>query len=253
MNRILVISIFLFSLFSSAYAWADNYFFVTLEYPPLEYKGKDGKAQGASVEIVTQIMMNLGHSVEIRVLDWTRALKMVKEGGADAIFTAYKNPERETFLDYSQHVFVPQIVCFYAKRGHNISFEGDFDKLKGNKIGVVSTISYGHKFDQARSRLYVETADKLEYNYRKLLEGSIDLVISNSFMAEKTLNQLKLTDEIVRLPQEIERVPSYIAFSKKRALSTLRDQFDRELIKFKTSGEYFRVMRKYGINIQSIK
>ena len=253
MKRLLLISVFLFSLFSSACVWADNYSFVTLEFPPLEYTGKDGKAQGAAVEIVTHIMKNLGHTVDIRVLDWTRALKMVEEGEADAIFSAYKNSERETFLDYSQHVLVPQMVYFYIKRGGGISFKGDFDPLEGDKIGVVSTISYGQKFDRARSGLRVERADTLEQNFRKLLEGSIDLVISNNFTAEKTLHQLKVTDEIVRLPQEVESVPSYIAFSKKRKLSALQAQFDRELVKMKTSGEYSRIMRKYNINIQSIK
>ncbi len=107
-------------------AWADNFKFVSLEYPPLEFKGSNGEAQGIAVDIVTKIMTNLGHTIDIKIYPWARSLKMTKEGLADAIFTAYKNPERETFLDYSKNVLVSQIVSFYVLKDSDITYDGDF-------------------------------------------------------------------------------------------------------------------------------
>ena len=72
---------------------------------------------------------------------------------------------------------------------------------------------------------------------------------SNIHVADWELQKVQLREEIVRLPHEVERVSSYIAFSKQRSLTTLRDQFDQELRNLKASGEYDEVIRKYGIEI----
>ena len=229
---------------------ADNYSFVTFRFPPLEYGGDDGKAQGITVEIVRKVINNLGHNVEIKVFPWTRALMMVRKGTADAIFTAYKNPEREKFMDYSNQILFPQIVYFYKKKGVKIDFDGDLKTLKNIRIGVVSTISYGKKFDQIKSKLNLDKANKLEQNFEKLLLGRIDLVPCNVHVAEYTLHHLGWADKIVRVSLKIERVPSYIAFSKKRNLEALRDQFDQEIEKMKINGEYGKILNKYGVNIK---
>jgi polar amino acid transport system substrate-binding protein len=239
-----------FILYPSSKVAAEHYRFVTLEFPPLEYAGEDGTPQGIAVDIVTKIMNKLGHTVDVKLYPWARGLDMVKEGDADAIFTAYKNPERELFLDYSQQVLIPQIVCFYVKKGNPITFDGDLNTVKDKRIGIVSTISYGQKFDQFKPQLQLDRVEELEQNFKKLEAGRIDLVISNAYVAESTLGKLQSTDSFTRLPQEVERVPSYIGFSKKRGLAALRDQFDQELIKLKESGEYTEIMKKYGVDMQ---
>lgn len=249
MKRIVIVSIvFLGVLSMYAQLEAANYVFVTLEFPPLEYTGEDGNPRGIAVDMVKRIMSSLGHEIQIKVYPWPKALEMVRAGDADAIFTAYKTPERETFLDYSKEVFIPQIVGFYVKKGSSITFNGDLHTLRTKHIGVVSTISYGPKFDQMGPQLQVEPVERIEQNFQKLLSGRIDLIISNIHVADWELQKLQLREEIVRLPHEVERVSSYIAFSKRRNLTTLRDQFDQELRKLKANGEYNIVIEKYGMN-----
>ena len=250
MNRMVIVSIvFLGVLALYSQPEAANYVFVTLEFPPLQYTGEDGNPKGIAVDMVKRIMSSLGHKVQIKVYPWTKALEMVRAGDADAIFTAYKTPEREVFLDYSAEVFVPQIVGFYVKKGSPITFNGDLNTLRAKHIGVVSTISYGPKFDQMHTQLQVESVERLEQNFQKLLSDRIDLLISNIHVAEWELQKLQLRGKIVRLPHEVERVSSYIAFSKQRSLTTLRDQFDQELRKLKNNGEYDEVFGKYGIEV----
>jgi polar amino acid transport system substrate-binding protein len=250
MKRMVIASImFLGVLALYSQPEAANYVFVTLEFPPLEYTGVDGNPKGIAVDMVKRIMSSLGHTVQIRVYPWPKALEMVRNGDADAIFTAYKTPERETFLDYSTEVLVPQIVGFYVKKGSPITFNGDLRTLRARHIGVVSTISYGPKFDQMRTQLQVEHVDRIEQNFQKLLSDRIDLMISNIHVADWELQKLQLREKIVRLPHEVERLSSYIAFSKQRSLTTLRDQFDQELRKLKANGEYDEVIGKYGIEI----
>lgn len=252
LRQIIIITATLFISMPSAPVFADAYAFVTFQYPPLEFAGENEKAEGIAVEIVANIMEALGHEVEITVYPWTRALKRVREGAADAIFTAYKNAERETFLDYSRQVLIPQVVYFYQKRGSAVQFDGSLESVKTKRIGVVSTISYGDKFDRFKTNLVIDKAHKLEHNFFKLLLDRVDLVPSDIYVAEYTLGRLNLGDRIVRLSPGMENVPSYIAFAKKRNLAALRDRFDKQLSLMKETGEYAEIIGKYDfINLRN--
>ncbi|WP_108651028.1 substrate-binding periplasmic protein [Dongshaea marina] len=225
---------------------AGHYELVTFEFPPLEYTGKDGKLQGAAVEIITEAFESAGHSVTIRSFPWTRSLRMVKNGEVDAIFTAYKNPEREKFLDYSQQVLIPQIVGFFARKESHLIFNGNLDQLSTVEIGTVSTISYGQKFDKVKSKLKLQRANTLQRNFERLIRGRLDLVISNIYVADHTLRQMGLKNEVKPLFPRIQSVPSYIAFTKKKPLVELRQQIDNQLLKMKQGGRYQAIMDKYG-------
>lgn len=229
--------------------YAEVYSFVTLEYPPIEFQKDNGEASGVAVEIVRQIMKNLGHEANIMVLPWTRALKMVRTGKVDAIFTAYKNPERETFLDYSNEVLISQTVCFYKKKGTAFQYDGTIETIKGKRIGVVSTISYGQVFDGYRPLLEIDRANRLKQSLTKLIKGRVDLIPSDYYVAEYTIKKNGLADEIERLPIMIESVPSFVAFSKKMNLLQLRDQFDEQISVMKKDGTYDAILNKYGLEL----
>jgi polar amino acid transport system substrate-binding protein len=226
---------------------AAEFHFVTLQFPPLEYEGEAHRAEGAAVDTVRAIMDRLGHRVTIRVLPWTRALQMVRNGKADAIFTAYKNPERETFLDYSEEILMAQEVFFYRRRGSDFQFDGNISSIREARIGIVSTISYGQVFDRFKPVVRPAKANQLTHNVQKLIKGRIDLLPSNRYVGEYTIGEMGLKDRVERLPQMIESVPSYIAFSKRRDLGDLRRQFDEELGKMKVSGEYASILQQHGI------
>jgi polar amino acid transport system substrate-binding protein len=226
---------------------AADFHFVTLQFPPLEYENEARRAEGAAVDTVRAIIDRLGHRVTIRVLPWTRALQMVRSGKADAIFTAYKNPERETFLDYSEEILMAQEVFFYRRKGSDFQFDGDIASIREARVGIVSTISYGLVFDRFKQSVRLDKANQLTHNLEKLIKGRIDLLPSNRYVAEYTIKTMGLEDRVERLPVMIESVPSYIAFSKKRDLDTLRRQFDEELRKMKGSGEYASILQRHGI------
>ncbi len=228
---------------------AESYRFVTFHFPPLEYTSDGQQAEGIAVDIVREVMQALGHEVTITVYPWTRALQMAQTGSVDAIFTAYRNTERERYLDFSNEVLFPQVVYFYARRDTDIDFDGALQSLSGLRIGVVSTISYGQRFDQAKSGLIIDKARELEHNFKKLLLDRIDLVPSNIYVAEYTLAKLGWSNQINRLPRPIERLPSYIAFSKKRRLEGLRNQFDTQLADMKASGAYEAIIQNYDVQL----
>jgi polar amino acid transport system substrate-binding protein len=230
---------------------AAHFKFVTLVFPPLEFKSSSGDADGAAVEIVRRVMNDLGHTVEIKVYPWVRSLNMVQEGKADAIFTAYKNAERETFLDYSNKVLVDQVVSLYIKKGSPRTFNGDLKALKDFTIGTLNTVSYGKAFDEAKTSVPLKTqrVEVLDHSFKKLALGRIDYVVSNRYSADVVIKRLKIMNEVTELPHPVEVTPSYIGFSKKRGLTKLRDDFDKQLEKLKLTSVYDDVMKKYGVRV----
>ena len=72
----------------------------SLQYPPYIITEDDGTVTGMATEIVQAIFKEMGRDSTVSVNAWARSLQMVKDGDADAIFTAYKNDERVKFMDY---------------------------------------------------------------------------------------------------------------------------------------------------------
>lgn len=227
--------------------YAADFTFVTLQFPPLEYENDDQGAEGAIVDVVRTIMDRLGYTVNIQVLPWTRALQKVRTGKADAIFTAYRIVERESYLDYSNEILISQEMYFFKKKGSAIQFDGRIDSIKDARIGIVSTISYGQVFDAFRPLVELDKANQLSHNFEKLVRGRIDLLPSNLFVAEYTIRKMRIEDQVERLPKMVESIPSYIAFSRQKDLHRLRQQFDDELRKLKRTGEYSELMRQHGV------
>lgn len=244
-----LLKLFLFGSLLNSNAQASNYKLVTLDFPPLEMLGENGKVIGAVTDIVREVFQKIGHRVEINLLPWTRALALTKDGKADGIFTIYRLPEREQYLDYSTEEIIPQVVSLYAEKSRPASYRGDLQTIVGSKVGTVSSISYGKIFDDMKNRFKIESVDTLELNFKKLVAKRIDYVVSNRYSAAYTLAKLALDQDVVEVGPPIEVIPSYIAFSKKNKLSSLRDRFDAELVSFKKSARYRQILKHYRVEL----
>jgi len=235
-------------VFVTSNLYAKTLNLVTFEYPPYEYS-ENGKLKGMAVEVVKLIFKELEIDITIEVLPWARAIKYIEHGERDAIFTAYKNPVREKFADYSTEVLMPQIVSFFVRKGSPIVFDGDFNKLSKHSIGVVRKISYGQKLDLAiKNGIFkrVEQVNDVTQNFRKLIKGRIDIIPNSKYGGYHILNKLDQEDEVDELLLNIQSVPSFIAFSKKRNLKDIRDKFDVILKRLKNDGSYLQILQNYS-------
>ena len=126
----IVIGLLLFSTQSTARTLQ----LVTLQYPPYIYKEGEN-IKGIAVQIIRESFRRMQQPIRITMLPWSRAIMQIQNGNADAIFTAYKNPERETFADYSKGIVMPQIVSLFVLKDSSITWNGDFKVL--TKYSVV--------------------------------------------------------------------------------------------------------------------
>lgn len=224
---------------------AESYHFAIVEFPPYEYSGEDNRPQGMAVEVVKVAMNKLGHTIDIGIYPWARALSMVEHGTADALFTVYRKKGRELFLDYSNEPLIEQKIALFTKRGSALTHARDLNSITGKRVGVVSTLTYGNKFEKMRPHLIIDRVETIEQNFSRLILNRIDLLVSNTHVAKWALQTHPYKGEIRMLLPELETLPSYIVFSKKKSLTTLRDRFDQTLLMLKKSGEYQKIVGDY--------
>ncbi|WP_028866037.1 substrate-binding periplasmic protein [Psychromonas aquimarina] len=237
------------SFFISSTCLAQTIELVTLQYPPYEYRGEsEGEVKGIVVDIIEEVFKRLDVPINIKILPWARAIRYIEEGQADAVFTAFKNPVREQFADFSREILMPQTISLFVRSDSTIKYDGNLASLSNYTIGGVNSVSYGTTWDQAVKDGIItklQLSNSGEQNMRKLLADRVPVIISNKYGAYDIARKMNQLVDIRELKPSLQSVPSYIAFSKKRNLTDLRDKFDITLREMKLDGSYEHIINAY--------
>jgi polar amino acid transport system substrate-binding protein len=150
-----LISLSLAMLLLHTPARGKTYHCVSFEYPPLVTQAHGAGPTGFAVELIDLIFKKLDADMTVTLYPWERAMAIMRQGLADCIFTIYRVPERELFIDYSKELVATQMIYLYARKGSGATFHGDLSLIRVLRVGVVRQISYGPRFEQARSTLQI--------------------------------------------------------------------------------------------------
>lgn len=220
---------------------------VSLDYPPYQYV-KDGEVAGYVQEFIRVAFKESGFDLDIRILPWEESLQLVKDKEADGIFTIFKTKKREDFLIYSDVVLVEQQTGFFTLKESTLNFKGDLAELEESCIGVVNSVSYGDIFDNAVSgnMLKTKVLETTEDCIKALINGEIDLFINNVGGSQFILKEMDLAEKIVQNGVVLERIPSYLAFSKTDEMMKMKIIIDKKLRELKDKGLLEKLKNDYG-------
>jgi polar amino acid transport system substrate-binding protein len=220
---------------------------VTHQYYPYQYE-EEGQLKGFVAAIVAEAFKRMGQPVSIKLYPFARAHTMVKNGDADGIFTVAKTAERETFADFPSEVLIWQTMALFVKADSPLGFDGDFNKLRDHRVGVIYKYRYGKVFDDVVDKgtlANVRPANSAESNVRMLVAGRIDYWVSNRELAAFVLNKLRLTEAVRELQPAVQTLPTYLMFSKKRDSAALCRRFGEEVRKMRADGSYDKIVTGY--------
>ncbi|KOO14554.1 amino acid ABC transporter [Vibrio xuii] len=221
---------------------------VTLDYPPYIVV-EEGEVSGVAIELVEAVFEELEMPISIEVLPWARALSNVQFGRADAIFTAFKNPTREQFADYSNQVLFTQNISLVVKAQSHIKSDNFLTSdISEISICVVNRVSYGKQMDTLLAERHfrmVFRRNNTEECAHLVRTGRADVWVNNDFGARSIMVSEQLEGVLKILSPPIEATPSYIAFSKLRERTSLRDRFDQVLRDMKDDGRYEALIDSY--------
>jgi len=93
---LLILGVLSLQLFSANKAQANSVLNVyTEEYPPFNFKDKNGQPAGQSTLIVETALKSLGIDYRIKFVPWARALKFAADSKDSCVYSTSRTPERE--------------------------------------------------------------------------------------------------------------------------------------------------------------
>ncbi|OOF26552.1 hypothetical protein BZJ19_05365 [Salinivibrio proteolyticus] len=176
------------------------------------------KHGGLVSHIVTEALANSGYEVEYGFFPWKRAFVMAKNGRWDGSVAWGYTAERANDFAYSDPIYPERIYLYY--RQHFVFDWQDDTDLQGVKLGVNRGYLDEYMLQQMQKRgldiNYQTTTTELQ-NFRALLGGRVDVVISNGLVAERLLKE-HLTpqeqDKILQHPRPFRVTPLHVLISK---------------------------------------
>lgn len=225
-------------------------------FPPFEFM-KDGKAVGVDVDIATTIFKEMNIDVEVKILPWKRAWKMIETGKADAVFSTSRKDKRKPFLYYpEENMWVSEYVFFkQGEVGETMSI-GYQDALKNKyTVGVIRGNSYHDSFwnafpnqpDGSLNAMLEEAVDA-DINFQKLAKGRMDLFIIDKIVGLYLVRINDLQDKIIYSNQVLFSKGYPMPFAKKSnypEIDKIAQQFEQKLIEIKKNGEYQKILDRW--------
>ncbi len=215
--------------------------FVNSEWPPYEFI-ENGKWMGIDVEILREVLQQLGYEVRIKKCPWLRCLGMIKSRNADGTFSVERTAEREKFMFYTEEpTAVGKDVFFYLK---NHRF--DMENPMRYSCGYVAGYAYEDFLKEKGFKMIRVNDDRT--GMTMLVKGRIDLFISDLMVGLYHARKLGVL-QYIRWTEPVRINNLYVAFSKIDGHETLAKDFTNALRVFKRSERYLDILRSYGSTI----
>ena len=205
--------------------------------PPFNFM-KNGKPAGLVVDLAEALAKRLHNPVEIRLMDWAQAQRLVLEDQADALLQINSNTERLKIYDFSEPLLTSEFTIFTSSERVDIA---TLDDLRGLKVGVEKN---GLPINLLRKnpQIIVEIIPDFVQGFRMLNMGAVDAVVADRWvgsfvLAANNINGVKLIKE------PIIRSSSAIAVKKDNTL--LLKEINSGLADIRRDGTYDRIIKSW--------
>ncbi len=233
----------LLTLLPLATATAETLKIAGSAWPP--YVDATRADKGVAMDLVRHVFTRAGYDTEAYIASWPRTLEGASIGVVDVIAAAWKTPEREKTLHFTDPYFT-NVIRFVKRKDAPIRFRHYAD-LKGLMIGVVNGYAYGREFDTAEGFVRVPV-NHVAQSLMLLERRRIDLAIGDEWVIRNELTQY-LPSAIRRfefLARPVARRPLHVAISREnpRHAKIVAD-FNRALEAMRADGSYDRLIEGY--------
>ena len=156
--------------------WVDD-----ADYPPLIYRGTDGKPTGIFYEIMTDAFHRLDIPLTVELYPWARAQKIVADGKADGMVTILTDSRKKLFLG-SDPILLASEHIFVNRNNRRIKEIMAIRSLKAIlPFKVVETIGSGWTREKLSGATTIIWVPKMDNAFNMLIKGRADIFIANGF------------------------------------------------------------------------
>lgn len=216
------------------------------KYSPIMWKSGDDII-GAGPELVQMIFSDIGIEVRSEYTgSWDKVQQNARTGNIDIIVAAYKNAERELYMDYTIPYTVDPVTLF-IKKGSTFQYNNWEDLIEKKGVTTVGE-SFGQEFDSfMEEKLDVMRVDAPEDAFSLLEKEGADYFVFGLYSGEENIVKNGLEDKIEIIHDYITRQSFYITISKKSPLIDNIPEINELIEKYKEDGTVDKLIEKYKI------
>jgi len=226
-------------------AWSQKVRLVTTDWAP--YYSSTLKSGGVVSELVHAAFLRGGLESSISWYSWITAMKMAKEGTADAVMGAYYSEERAKSYIYSDPIFSVD-VGLIALESLGIDKYTELRSLESYTIGAMRGWVYTHEFDTA-DYLKKQIVVNQIFAVRMLFAKQVDMIAASILVFKHEANFLPNSKDqnIVVLKPLLDSKPLHLIFSKSipNALE-LVNSFNAGMASIRSDGTFKEILDRHG-------
>ncbi len=249
MEETMKYTVMIIVLLLSTVLFAQNTLTFTIgEWAPYSSKTLDG--YGIMPEIVTAAFKEVGIEVKYQWMPWNRALEIVKSDyNYDGTVGWGKTDERMKHFVYSKNQIVSDKQVLFHRKDYKFSWSNKAKDLMGKKVGHTrGYANMGALKTAVEKGLVMDIADSDLINFKKLVNGRIDLFDCNLYVGRDIINN-KLTPqegELLTYKQEVlSDSPLMLLVSKSHPKADyIIKKFDEGMEIIKENGVYEKIVKK---------
>lgn len=223
--------------------WSDD--------PPYTWRAADGQVKGIVVDLVSEALARLNCTVTLVEMPWARGILSLQNGSLDILPSALKTPEREAFAYFSLPVNRSPNVLFVStssarqKPIKQLAEVMDSDFRLGAQIGVAYGSEYQTLLQQPAFVAHLVFVNNRRGAWRMLAAGRLDGLIADEVTGLQELQEMGLSQTIVRSGLVVSGEAAAFALSKKALNADFAQRFDQALQAMFDDGSYQQIMQRY--------
>jgi polar amino acid transport system substrate-binding protein len=207
---------------------------------------------GFMVEIAKVIFENAGHKVNYNIVNWARGISETRVGKYNGIIAASKTDAPDFIMPTMAAGHSSNF--FWINKDNNWVYK-NLDSLKGRKIGVINSYSYGEEVDlpvqnKNPSYLIVSGDDALAKMVRMTDGKRLDGFVENPFVLSYLLKDMseykdKFKSASLNITKDTEL---FVAFSPQNPKSKqYAEIMSKGMSELRKSGKLKVILSKYGL------
>lgn len=207
------------SISCSSPAPAEQIRILAEDYPPFNYVDETGHVVGQSTDVVKSIMSKVGEDLDIEVMPWSQAYRLVQNQPGTALYSVARTAERERMF-----MWVGPIGTYenwlYAKKGSGVQVNNLAEAKAVQAIAVVKDEAGQQKLASEGFINFVFT-DTIANGLKKLEAGEADLWLGTRESVEIIAKEIGISPDDLEPVVFVHKADLYLAFNKNTAYSTV--------------------------------
>ncbi|MET3138744.1 polar amino acid transport system substrate-binding protein [Undibacterium sp. GrIS 1.2] len=218
---------------------------------PYSSLNADGVLVGYYVDTVKTVLQRMGCTAKFVELPWARALAELEAGRLDILPGALKTEQRDRFALFSRVINRSPNVLFVAKSSLKKYPLKSLEDIMATdfKLGTQIDVSYGKQFATlSKNPAFLTHLNPIysRTNGWKMLQlGRINGLIADEATGLVELQQLNLSNDIIKSAIVVSDDLAMIAFSKKTIDTAFVSRFNAAFESIIKDGEYVRIRDRY--------